>query len=360
MASNSDKQQWESDGQEETSSGPVWSFRGYRLRPGDFTTSMVHLYRGEINRASVWRQRLDSTTNWAVLITAAALSFAFGSEQTSHIVILLSTLMVTLFLFMEARRYRYYELWSYRIRLMETDFFAAMLVPPFGPSEDWSETLAENLLQPRFPISQMEALGRRLRRNYIPIYLILGITWVANLTLYPFQLDTWSQFFTRAAIGFLSGEIVLAAVSVFYAVLLVVGIFSRSLSRATGEVLPRYSNGESFTRSSLAAVDNQENRSKQAWFRPSRRRQELLSLIITDQPQNVADRVMEQMHRGVTGLDGTGMFTGKSHSVLMCALTVTEVPKLKSIVKKTDPKAMVIVTPAREIIGGGFAALNQD
>jgi len=92
--------------QSDQEQGPVWTFRGYRLSPSDFTNSMVHMYRAEVARASVWRQRLDSTTNWAVLTTAAALSFAFGSEQTSHIVILLSTMLVTLFLFIEARRYR--------------------------------------------------------------------------------------------------------------------------------------------------------------------------------------------------------------------------------------------------------------
>jgi uncharacterized membrane protein len=45
------------------------------------------------------------------------------------------------------------------VRLMETDFFAAMLVPPFHPSPDWAEALAENLLLPHFPISTWEALG---------------------------------------------------------------------------------------------------------------------------------------------------------------------------------------------------------
>ena len=44
------------------------------------------------------------------------------------------------------------------------DFFAAMLVPPFRPAADWAESLADNLLHPRFTISVGEAVGRRLRR----------------------------------------------------------------------------------------------------------------------------------------------------------------------------------------------------
>jgi uncharacterized membrane protein len=39
--------------------------------------------------------------------------------------------------------------WSFRIRLLETDYFAAMLVPPFHPSPDWAETLASSLLRPK-------------------------------------------------------------------------------------------------------------------------------------------------------------------------------------------------------------------
>ncbi|MCB0168126.1 MAG: DUF2270 domain-containing protein, partial [Anaerolineae bacterium] len=109
---------------------------------------MVHFFRAEVYRADVWRRRLDTTTNWAVITTGATLSIAWDPQ-----IIILSTLLVTLFLYIEARRYRHYELWSYRVRLMETDFFAAMLVPPFRPAADWAESLAENLLRPKFPIS---------------------------------------------------------------------------------------------------------------------------------------------------------------------------------------------------------------
>jgi uncharacterized membrane protein len=95
-------------------------------------------------------------------------------------------LLTTVFLVMETRRYRYYELWSARVRLIETDFFAAMLVPPFHPSPDWAESLAESLLQPHFPISNWEAFGRRLRRNYLWIYIFLGLAWFMKLNLHPY------------------------------------------------------------------------------------------------------------------------------------------------------------------------------
>ena len=101
-------------------SDAVWTFRGYQMRPSEFNTAMVHYYRAEITRTNVWRQRLDTTTNWAVVATGAAISFSLSSPNNHYGVLILNTLLVTLFLWMEARRYRYYELWSHRARLMET------------------------------------------------------------------------------------------------------------------------------------------------------------------------------------------------------------------------------------------------
>jgi uncharacterized membrane protein len=85
----------------------VWEFAGQQLRPSDFTTTMVHFYRGEVTRSNTWRTRLDMTTNWAVITTGAALTFTFSARTNTHLVILIDTLLVLLFLFIEARRYRY-------------------------------------------------------------------------------------------------------------------------------------------------------------------------------------------------------------------------------------------------------------
>ncbi len=341
-------------------SEPVWSFRGYQIRPSEFTTAMVHFFRAEVSRSNVWRQRLDTTTNWAVVATGAALSFAYSRPQAEdHRVILLNTLLVTLFLFIEARRYRYYELWSYRVRLMETDFFATMLVPPFHPAADWAESLAENLLHPQFPVSMLEAFGRRFRRNYFWIYIILGIAWFSKLWLHPIPTVSWHDFYSRAAIGSVPGQVVFAAGLVFNAILMLVGLLTVGLQRASGEVLPRYSVF------GLPGLDKQESGASRrlsrlrAWFRPSRRRQQLLAFIITDQAEAVAERILQDMHRGVTALSGTGMYTHQSHTVLLCALTVTEVPALKALVRRTDHRAFVTLAPAQEVLGKGFVPLQE-
>ncbi|MBI1879717.1 MAG: DUF2270 domain-containing protein, partial [Chloroflexi bacterium] len=216
----------------------VWTYRGYRMKVSEFNTAMVHFYRGEVSRSNTWRLRLDNTTNWAVITTGAILTFAFGSVENSHVVILISFLLVWLFLIIESRRYRYYELWTLRVRLMETDFFAAMLTPPFAPHPEWATRLADSLLTPEFPISHLEAMGRRLRRNYIWIYLILGLAWAVKLMLHPTPADSSHTFFSRASVGFIPGNLVAFGVTCFFLVIFLIAVFTAGLRASAGEVLP--------------------------------------------------------------------------------------------------------------------------
>jgi uncharacterized membrane protein len=334
---------------------PVWTYRGYRLKTSDFVTAMVHLFRAEIQRANVWRQRLDTTTNWAVVVTGATLSIAFSQPTVHHGVILLNTMMVTLFLFIEARRYRYYELWSYRVRLMETDFYAAMLVPPFHPSPEWAESLAENLLTPSFPISMWEAFGRRLRRNYFWIFLILGIAWLAKSWLFPAPSGNFAEFVLRCAVGPVPGNTILILGALYYGFLIIFALATINMSHASGEVLPR------FGTETLASMFSSEGKPKgsRPSFAPRHRRRQLVALIITAMPEPVSQRIMTDLRRGVTALTGKGMYTGQDRSVLICALTVTEVHNLKHAVVHEDPAAFVVVSAAQEILGRGFNPLSE-
>lgn len=330
---------------------PVWTFRGYELHAGEFTSAMVHLFRAEINRANVWRTRLDSTTNWALVTTAAAVSFTFSEPTGNHLVLPLSALVITILLYIESRRYRYYELWSYRVRLMETDFFASMLVPPFGPSHDWAESLAEHLLHPHFTVSLWEALGRRLRRNYIWIFLVLMMAWLIKIWVHPSTATSVADLSQRAAIGQVPGELTLILVIGYFAFLLIFALLTSHLQAATGEVLPRFNaDGE--------AAEAGMGTGRSAWFRPSRRRSQVMCMIITDRAQQVADRVLSEMKRGMTAIEGQGMYSGQSHDVLLSAITVTEVPHLKALVREEDPEAFVVVSPAQEILGKGFGPLR--
>jgi uncharacterized membrane protein len=334
----------------------VWTYRGYRMKVSEFNTAMVHFYRGEVTRSNTWRLRLDSTTNWAVITTGAILTFAFGSIENSHVVILISLLLVWLFLIIESRRYRYYELWTLRVRLMETDFFAAMLTPPFTPHPEWATRLADSLLTPEFPISHLEAMGRRLRRNYIWIYLILGLAWAVKLLLHPTPADSLDTFFNRASVGFIPGNLVAFGVTCFFFVIFLIAVLTAGLRASAGEVLPH---------SEVLALSNdllQNLASAASHVLPEElpfiSRHKHLVIIITDKPEEVSQQLLSFLNRGVTALQGKGMYTGQSHTVLLCAVAPAEIAHLKALVYRVDEHAFVVVNPTEEIWGSGFDNLR--
>ena len=78
------------------------------------------------------------------------------------------------------------------------------------------------------------------------------------------------------------------------------------------------------------------------------------AFIITDCYKEIADAIMTQLDRGLTGLDATGMYSGDKKTVLYCVVAKKDIVELKDIVAKIDPKACVIVTDAREVFGEGF------
>ena len=66
--------------------------------------AIAHLYRGEVYRSTIWRTRLDNTTNWAIVTMGIALSTTFSSPEASPLPLLLVGLLIAVFLGMEARR----------------------------------------------------------------------------------------------------------------------------------------------------------------------------------------------------------------------------------------------------------------
>lgn len=203
----------------------------------EFNTAMVHLYRGEVTRANTWRNRLDTTTNWAVLTTGATLSFAFSSPTNPHFVILINTVLVGFFLFMEARRYRYYEIWSTRVRILETGYFTHVLAPDAAADDAWMPLLVDDLQTPHFTISEWEALGRRLRRNYLWIFVLLAACWNLKVYLHPVPAYDFNAFIDRAAVGVVAGEIVFMVGVLFNVGLIIFAVATMRLREAQGEVL---------------------------------------------------------------------------------------------------------------------------
>ena len=208
------------------------------LSSAEFTTALVHLYRAETTRANTWRQRLDMTTNWAVLTTGVAISFALaGPESERHGVLVLMSILVTFFLLLEARRYRHYDIWQTRVHLLDSHFFAPLLEPDGSPpSPMWRGLLAADLRRPQYHISFAEALGWRLRRNYVWLYVTYLIAWFIKVAIHPQAIDSLEAFVARAALGPVPGWLMLLMGVLFNGSWVVVALLTARLHAASGEI----------------------------------------------------------------------------------------------------------------------------
>lgn len=219
-----------------------------KLSLAEFNTAMVHFYRGEIQRSNIWRNRLDATTNWAVITAGATLSFVFSSPDNPHFAIPINTILVSIFLFMEARRYRYYEVWANRVRVLETGYFAPMLSHrTIPPDKEWADHISADLISPHFTISEWEAIGRRLRANYLWIFILLALSWTLKIYIHPSPIPTvspadrerfWQLLFDRAQVGLAPGWLVITIGAVFNLLIFVVAFGTLKLRDASSEVLP--------------------------------------------------------------------------------------------------------------------------
>lgn len=219
-----------------------------KLLPAEFNMAMAHFYRGEIQRSNVWRSRLDATTNWAVITAGATLSFVFSSPDNPHFAIPINTLLVSIFLFMEARRYRYYEVWANRVRVLETGYYAPMLSHrTMPPDKEWADHIAADLISPHFTISEWEAVGRRLRSNYLWIFVLLSLSWTLKIYIHPSPIPLasdadyrafWTIFMQRATVGLAPGWLVITFGVIFNAIIFLVAFSTLKLKDASSEVLP--------------------------------------------------------------------------------------------------------------------------
>lgn len=83
------------------------------------------------------------------------------------------------------------------------------------------------------------------------------------------------------------------------------------------------------------------------------------AMIVTDQAEQIAERVIAELQRGVTLLQGRGAYTGVQRQVLYCVITRSEVARLKDIIQAIDPLAFMVVGQAHEALGEGFKPLEK-
>jgi uncharacterized membrane protein len=204
------------------------------LTGSEFTTTMSHFHRAEILRMAGWRDRLDLTSNWAITVVAAMLSVSLSTATAHHGVLLFAMLLVLLLLAIEARRYRFFDVYRSRVRQLERHYFGQIFAPRPDPLPNWLQLLGDGLRKPQFLISHRAAFARRLRRNYLYMYAILLLAWVLKLSTPSLQTEgvkldivhSLAGAVGSASLGPLPGWVVVAVVALFYAVLLYVAFLT--------------------------------------------------------------------------------------------------------------------------------------
>ncbi len=177
--------------------------------PGLSETTLAHIYRAEVQRSTQWRLRLDNTTNWSITITAAVVSYAFGSRDAPAAILFVGYFAVAAFLVIEARRYRYYDIWARRVRMIETGYLVP-LARKEPVTVDFYSTLAVELSWPRLRFGALQSLAFRMQRTTYP--LALGIflgAYLIKLYAHPVPAEKFSDLVFRARIGFLPGLVAL-------------------------------------------------------------------------------------------------------------------------------------------------------
>jgi uncharacterized membrane protein len=195
--------------------------------------ALAHLYRGEMYQSKVWRTRLDTTVNWAIVSTGIALSVSFSNANASPVPILLVSLVVIVFLLLEARRYMYYDLFRVRLRVMEINFYGPLLRGEGTRTNNhWNDLLADDYKDVGFHMSLIEALGRRIRRIYGWLFAILLVCYIAKIFVHPTPLSAHGELFARAAIGPIPGEVVLGIGLLFHGTWIAIAFFTLRLQKA--------------------------------------------------------------------------------------------------------------------------------
>ena len=150
------------------------------------------------------------------------LSVSLSTPSAHHGVVLSAMLLILLLLMIESRRYRFFDVYRGRVRRLERSYYAQVLSPnPEQAGDDWMHEVAEDLRKPMFRLSQGQAFSRRLRRNYIWMFLILLLAWLLKISSPKMQPEGASTEFGlspdawigNAAFGPIPGWLVMVGVA---------------------------------------------------------------------------------------------------------------------------------------------------
>src|SRR3989338_6897379 len=164
--------------------------------PESYYGFVYHYYRAEVYRETNWRNRLDTTTNWSIVVTAAMLSFVFSNPQAQPSIILIFFFLFFFFFYTKPRRYRYYSLLRERTRIIEKQILPQIFLGKAKKlnKSRWRERLVKSFTDMKVPMGRLESVAWRLGRNYLLIFPLIFISWLVKIQSFPVPAQTPDRF----------------------------------------------------------------------------------------------------------------------------------------------------------------------
>ncbi len=214
---------------------------------GDFTTVLTHMYRAEVQRSYNWRNRLDRTTEWSIILLSALTTWTFSIPERRHELLLSVLIFMGTLLWIESRRYRFYNVWASRIKTLEENFLAKTLSPDKKVStRKWMETLANDLRNPRFKIPFWIALAHRLRRVYFWLFSLTIMLWLGKLAIHPTPAPSLVVIINRASMLAVPGYMVIILISIFLTGTAILAVFGSQQEHKGVKIVERTEIDESW------------------------------------------------------------------------------------------------------------------
>lgn len=214
------------------------------LKDPCYINAMSHFYRGELGRIMIWRQRLDVTTTWAITSTTTIIGVAFSFKDIPHIIFFFNLALVWIMLWIESRRYRFYDAFRGRVRMLESHFLVPMVSQnPKLLDGEWRKLVCEDLILPSFKITRLEAVGRRLKRNYVFIFGIIMVAWTMKILVHATTpIHSFGAFYDALAVQELPSW--LACIVYFGTIISITGL-TLFIARTSSEEVSEFGSGNS-------------------------------------------------------------------------------------------------------------------
>ena len=135
--------------------------------------------------------------------STAIITIAFSNAGVPHLIFFFNLAIVWIMLWIEARRYRFYDAFRARVRMLEAHFLVPMVMENRHLLQgEWKKLVCEDLILPSFKISKLEAVGRRLKRNYVFIFILIMIAWIMKIFLHATEpIDSIGAFYRALRVG---------------------------------------------------------------------------------------------------------------------------------------------------------------